>query len=220
MPRLCLGNLCSMNRKFTIMSPCRCLLLRSWLTWTVLVNWCYLLSPRITCVCWIASVDAALQGTYLITKLSPMEQLHHLLVNYGADSAEVKAYFRLHRVCLLLWPFSLASYRPWHLPLSVYHRETVSAFCALRLLFGWQEGHQACKKLIGGVLAWLSVWIEVQTCIRPSWCHCHSPSLTPFWYRLTRVVSDKGPLNGCVCVSLGSLIDCCLLPSLNHSFPN
>jgi len=22
----------------------------------------------------------------------------------------------------------------------------------------------------------------------------------PFWYRLTRVVSDKGPLNGCVCV--------------------
>jgi len=23
----------------------------------------------------------------------------------------------------------------------------------------------------------------------------------PFWYRLTRVVPDKGPLNGCVCVS-------------------
>ena len=22
----------------------------------------------------------------------------------------------------------------------------------------------------------------------------------PFWYRLTRVVPDKGPLNGCVCV--------------------
>jgi len=21
----------------------------------------------------------------------------------------------------------------------------------------------------------------------------------PFWYRLTRVVLDKGPLNGCVC---------------------
>ena len=28
-----------------------------------------------------------------------------------------------------------------------------------------------------GVLAWLSVWSEVQTCIRPSWCHCHSLSL-------------------------------------------
>jgi len=22
----------------------------------------------------------------------------------------------------------------------------------------WQEGHLACKKLSGGVLAWLSVW--------------------------------------------------------------
>jgi len=22
----------------------------------------------------------------------------------------------------------------------------------------WQEGHPACKKLSGGVLAWLSVW--------------------------------------------------------------
>ena len=24
----------------------------------------------------------------------------------------------------------------------------------------------------------------------------------PFWYRLTRVVLDEGPLNGCVCVCL------------------
>ena len=31
-----------------------------------------------------------------------------------------------------------------------------------------QEGHPACKKLSGGVLAWLSVWSEVQTCIWPS----------------------------------------------------
>jgi len=48
----------------------------------------------------------------------------------------------------------------------------------------------------------------VQTCIWPSWCHCHSLSLAsvksrlvlPFWYQLTRVVPDKGPVNGCVCV--------------------
>ena len=54
----------------------------------------------------------------------------------------------------------------------------------------------------------LSVWSEVQTCIWPSWCHCHSLSLAsvksrlvlPYWYRLTGVVPDKGPLNGCVCV--------------------
>jgi len=27
------------------------------------------------------------------------------------------------------------------------------------------------------VLAWLSDWSEVQTCIWPSWCHCHSMPL-------------------------------------------
>ena len=81
------------------------------------------------------------------------------------------------------------------------------AFSALMLLIRWQEGHPTCKKLSGGVLAWLSVSSEVQTCIRPSWCHCHSLSLAslksrlvlPFWYWLTRGVLDKGPLNGCVC---------------------
>jgi len=31
------------------------------------------------------------------------------------------------------------------------------------LLVGRQEGHPACKKLSGGLLAWLSVWSEVQT---------------------------------------------------------
>jgi len=41
-------------------------------------------------------------------------------------------------------------------------------FSALTLLVGRQEGRPACKKLSGGVLAWLSVWSEVQTCIRPS----------------------------------------------------
>jgi len=43
-----------------------------------------------------------------------------------------------------------------------------SAFSAVMLLVGWQEGHPACKKLSGGVLAWLSVWSKVQTCISPS----------------------------------------------------
>ena len=32
------------------------------------------------------------------------------------------------------------------------------AFSALTLLVGRQEGHPACKKLSGGVLAWLSAW--------------------------------------------------------------
>ena len=60
------------------------------------------------------------------------------------------------------------------------------------------------------------VWSEVQTCIWPSWCHCHSLSLAsvksrlvlPFWYRLTWVVPEKGPLNGCVCFIM---LLCCYL---------
>jgi len=39
---------------------------------------------------------------------------------------------------------------------------------------GWVAGRASdltCKKLSGGVLAWLSVWSEVQTCIQPSGCH-------------------------------------------------
>jgi len=42
-------------------------------------------------------------------------------------------------------------------------------FSTLTLLVGWQEGHLACRKLSGGMLAWLSVWREVQICIWPSW---------------------------------------------------
>jgi len=47
----------------------------------------------------------------------------------------------------------------------------ITAFSALTLLVGRQEGHPACKKLSGRVLAWLglSVWSEVQTCIRPAY---------------------------------------------------
>jgi len=39
------------------------------------------------------------------------------------------------------------------------------------MLVGQQEGHPACKKLSGGVLAWLSNWGEVHIC---SWSHCYS----------------------------------------------
>ena len=90
-----------------------------------------------------------------------------------------------------------------------YITSRLNAFSALTLLVGRQEGHPACKKLSGGLLAWLSVWSEVQTCIWPSWCHCHSLSLPsvksrlvlPLWYRPTLVVANRGPLNGCVRVN-------------------
>ena len=100
------------------------------------------------------------------------------------------------------------------------------AFSALTLLVGRQEGHPACKKLSGGVLAWLSVWSEVQTCICSSWCHCHSLSLAsvtsrlvlPFWYWFTWVVLEKGPLYGCVCVNSRfiSLVVICSIYNDHH----
>ena len=78
------------------------------------------------------------------------------------------------------------------------------AFSALTLLVGWQEGHRACKKLSEGVLAWLSVWSKVQTCIWLSWCHYHSLSLVsvnPDWFTFLvpahRGSPGNGPLNEC-----------------------
>jgi len=45
---------------------------------------------------------------------------------------------------------------------------TIVAFSALTLLVGLQEGHVACIRLSGGVLAWLSLWSDMQTCTWPS----------------------------------------------------
>jgi len=88
------------------------------------------------------------------------------------------------------------------------------SFSALTLLVGRQEGNPACKKMSGGVLAWLSVWSEVQACIMHMAqlmplaltvsCFSKIQIDLPFWYRLTRIVPDKGPLNGCVCVCVYS----------------
>jgi len=60
----------------------------------------------------------------------------------------------------------------------------IQSFSALTLFVGRQERHSACKKLSGGVLAWLPVWSEMQTCIWPSWCHYHSLSLASVKSRL------------------------------------
>jgi len=60
----------------------------------------------------------------------------------------------------------MAAYRQIYLFSSVLN--AFNAFSALTLLVGRQEGHPACKKTSGGVLAWLSVWSDMQTCIWPS----------------------------------------------------
>ena len=89
------------------------------------------------------------------------------------------------------------------LKISVHVRRPFSAAFSDLTLLGSRKGIRPVK-----TEWWLSVCSEVQTCIWPTWCHCHLLSVAsvksrlvlPFVYRLTRVVLDKGPLNGCVCV--------------------
>jgi len=55
-----------------------------------------------------------------------------------------------------------------HRRLQVSRSNFISHFTGLQCFdaVGWQqEGHPACKKLSGGVLAWLSVWSKVHACI-------------------------------------------------------
>ena len=50
---------------------------------------------------------------------------------------------------------------------------------------GWAAGRATgLKELSGGVLEWLSVWSEVQTCIWPSGCYWHSLPLASVKSRL------------------------------------
>jgi len=88
------------------------------------------------------------------------------------------------------------------------------AFSALRLLVGRQEKHPDCKKLSDGVMAWLPVWSEVQTCIWLRWCHCHSLYLAsvksrlvlPLCYRLAQVSPGQRVVKRvCVCVRVNFL---------------
>ena len=112
-------------------------------------------------------------------------------------------FFWLANACFCCVRFSFFPYQAKRLAsgnVSEMNCFVLSAFSALTLLVGRQEGHPACKKQSGGVLAWLSVWSEVQTCMWPSCCHCHSLSLASvksrlvltFWYWLTQILLEKG----------------------------
>ena len=101
----------------------------------------------------------------------------------------------------------------------------IVAFSALTLLVGRQEGHPVCKKTEwwgAGVVICLERGADLhmaQLMPLPLTVSCFSKSrlVLPFWYRLTRVVPNKGPLNGCVCVCVCVCVResgrCCLLQS-------
>jgi len=71
------------------------------------------------------------------------------------------------------------------------YQTILTTFSALTLLVGQPEGHPACKKLSGGVMAWLSIWSEVQTCLWPSWCHCLLLQWYPDWFYLSGIDSTR-----------------------------
>jgi len=77
------------------------------------------------------------------------------------------------------------------------------SFSALTLLVGWQEGHPACKKTdrwVIGVVICLERGADLHMAqLMPlSRASVKSSLVLPFWYRLPRVVREKGPLNGCM----------------------
>ena len=84
------------------------------------------------------------RGQYFIGPYSPVEEIKTLGESFSGFHILSLVEFYIHVEC------------------------SFNAFSALTLLVGRQEGHLACKKLSGGVLAWLSVWSEMQTCIWPS----------------------------------------------------
>jgi len=69
--------------------------------------------------------------------------LHLLYVWPGAQNIQGQ---------LKLLPTDFVEWRSEHACLQCFD----GAFSALTLLVRWQEGHPACKKLSGGMLAWLS----------------------------------------------------------------
>ena len=82
-------------------------------------------------------------------------------------------------------------------------REVVREDCQARKL-NKEDAMDRCKwrKVIKDV--WWSGWVWVRECF--------------FWYRPTRVVSDKRPLNGCVCVFCApcGMVSVCQVLPVNH----
>jgi len=93
------------------------------------------------------------------------------------------------------------------------------------VLVGRQEGHPACKNWVvgcwrgylSGARCRLAYGPADATATHRLFASVKSRLVSPFWYRLTRVVPDKGPLNGCVCVCVcNKLVRCCCVQKFVH----
>ena len=141
-------------------------------------------------------------GNSLLDSLSPSDTPQWHLKTHFPSSIHNPLAANSSNSDSLMW--LMAVYK-WFYLLAFLNIASVLWWCWL----GDRKGIQPVKKLSGGVLAWLSVWSKVHTCIWPSWFHCRSLSLASvksrlvlsFWYRLTQIVPEKRPLNRCVCVT-------------------
>jgi len=88
---------------------------------------------------------------------------------------------------------------------------SVNSFCALTLLVGWQKGHPACKKLSGGMLAWLSgarcrfAYAQLMPLLLTISCSTKSRLVLPSWFYLSGTGSPKLSLQWTVICMLETL---------------
>jgi len=110
----------------------------------------------------------------------------------------------MHSHTTACWPCQLRTdvycTKRWENNFSSFPHITVSAFSALTLLVGGRKSIRTVKNWV----AWLSVWSEVQTCIRPSWCQCHSMSQCGFTFLVPAHLGSPGKraikwVRVCVC---------------------
>ena len=107
-----------------------------------------------------------------------------------------------------------------HLAFVLNVTTTATAFSALTLLVGRQEGHPACKKTErwgAGMVICLERGADLHMAQLMPLPLAVSRLVLPFWYRLTWVVPDKGPLNACACVCC--VCDYYCYTCLTASFP-
>ena len=106
-------------------------------------------------------------------------------------------------------------FAPFYFLLKSSCRKLCSAFSQCFDNVGWVAGREGIRPVkteswgAGTCGVVVSVWNEVQTCIWPSWCHCHSLSFfSKIQIAFTFLVlaqpgsPGKGPLNGCCCCYL------------------
>ena len=133
---------------------------QKWLSWqwlSVKLMWCVMLPILLGTWHRIAVLRASEHSAVRFTNLEQDVSLRtevaknwharFLLLYYCSCSCY---YYYCHCHCCYYYCYS-------HTRLTALFQGLPNAFSALTLLVGRQEGHPACKKLSGGVLAWLSV---------------------------------------------------------------